>query len=168
MTYPQQPAPQPYNPPAPKKSKKAAGCLGIGCGGLVLIGIIVGVIAAVGGTKTPATSTGPAAPAATTGKGGAPAPAPAEAKTLLTLKGNGIKNTTRFTTGDNWTINYTYDCTKILGGQGNFTIYVDYPSGDIPVNELGAKGASSSTATGAGPHTMKVASECPWTLTVTG
>ncbi|WP_037606244.1 hypothetical protein [Streptacidiphilus rugosus] len=101
---------------------------------------------------------------------GAAAPTTAAASPagpLLKVSGNGIKNTKQFTTGDNWTINYTYDCSKIFGGNGNFQVYVDYPNGDIPVNELGAKGASSSTATGAGTHTLKVASECPWTVTVT-
>ncbi|WP_160311195.1 hypothetical protein [Streptacidiphilus anmyonensis] len=93
--------------------------------------------------------------------------AAAPAGPLLKVTGNGIKNTKQFTTGDNWTINYTYDCTGIMGGQGNFQVYVDYPNGDIPVNELGAKGSSSSTATGAGTHTLKIASECPWTVTVT-
>ena len=88
-------------------------------------------------------------------------------KVLLKVKGNGIKNTAKFTTGDSWTIHYTYDCTKTFGGDGNFTVYVDYPTGDIPVNELGKKGSDSSTASGAGTHTLKVASECDWTLTVT-
>lgn len=105
----------------------------------------------------------PGAPTAAPTTAAAAAAAPA---TVLHVSGNGIKNTTRFTTGDNWTINYTYDCTKTFGGTGNFQVYVDYPDGDIPVNELGAKGHDSSTETGAGVHSLKVVSECPWTLTV--
>lgn len=100
-----------------------------------------------------------AAPVAST-----PAAAPA---TVLKVSGNGIKNTKQFTTGDNWTINYSYDCSGTFGGEGNFQVYVDYPTGDVAVNELGAKGASSSAETGAGTHSLKVASECPWTVTVT-
>jgi hypothetical protein len=162
MTY-DQPAPA---TPAPAKKSKAKGC-GLGCLGVVAVVAVIGIAAAMSSKSTPTGSSGtPAAGPAS--HAAAPAPAPAKPKTLLTLKGNGIKNGPQFTTGDNWTINYTYDCRSFSGGQGNFSVYVDYPNGDIPVNELGAKGASSSTATGAGVHTLKVASECPWTLTVTG
>lgn len=114
---------------------------------------VVGSNAGTSGSSTPTTAPTTAAAAA--------------AGPLLKVSGNGIKNTKQFTTGDNWTINYTYDCTGVMGGTGNFQVYVDYPNGDIPVNELGAKGSSSSTATGSGSHTLKIASECPWTVTVT-
>jgi hypothetical protein len=97
---------------------------------------------------------------------GTTAPA-AGAGTALKVSGNGIKNTKQFTTGDSWTINYTYDCSGVYGGQGNFQVYVDYPTGDVAVNELGDKGASSSAETGAGVHSLKVVSECNWTVTVT-
>ncbi|MEY9876627.1 hypothetical protein ABH931_006137 [Streptacidiphilus sp. MAP12-33] len=99
--------------------------------------------------------------------GAAPSTPAAGGGTLLQVSGNGIKNTKQFTTGDNWTINYTYDCTGFLGGTGNFTVYVDYPNGDVAVNELGSKGSSSSTETGAGMHSLKVSSECNWTVKVT-
>ncbi len=152
---------------APAKKSKAKGC---GCLAVVAVVAVIGIGAAMSGKSTPTASGTSPATAAATGAAthAAAAPAPAKPKTLLSLTGNGIKNSPQFTTPDTWTIKYSYDCTKIMGGQGNFTVYVDYPNGDIPVNELGAKGASSSTATGAGKHTLKVASECPWTLTVTG
>ncbi|MCC9312378.1 hypothetical protein LN042_35895 [Kitasatospora sp. RB6PN24] len=92
--------------------------------------------------------------------------APAASSTLLKTSGDGIKNTASFTTGDNWTIHYTYDCSA-FGTQGNMQIYVDYPNGDIAANALGEKGADSTTETGAGTHTLKVNSECKWTVEVT-
>ncbi len=173
-------APPPYQPPPPKPKSKALGCFGIGCGGLVLLGIIGGIAAAVsGGGKSTSNSTVAAGPAAVTSaaahtstaaaaakKKPAAPKAPVKPHVLLKVSGNGIKNTVKFTTGDDWTIHYTYDCTK-FGAEGNFQVYVDYPTGDIPVNELGKKGSSSSTETGAGTHALKVASECTWTLTVT-
>jgi hypothetical protein len=164
MTY-DQPAPA-----APAKKSKAKGCAGIGCISVVVFVAVIAIASAVSGSKsTPtASSSNPAAPAATGSTHAAAAPVAAKPRTLLSLKGNGMKNTTQFTTGDNWTIAYTHDCAGFSGGTGNFSVYIDYPNGDIPVNELGAKGASSSTATGAGTHTLKIASECPWTLTVTG
>lgn len=164
MTTPEYGQPE----PTPAKKSRAKGC-GIGCLAAVAVVAVIGIAAAVSSKSTP--TVGSSAPAVGTASHAAAAPATtaaAKPKTLLSLKGNGIKNSPQFTTGDNWTIHYSYDCTSFSGGQGNFSVYVDYPTGDIPVNELGAKGASSSTATGAGTHTLKIASECPWTLTVTG
>lgn len=165
-----------WTPPAAAPKKARSGCAKIGCLGVLGVVALIGAFAV---TKSAQNSSSDAASGNPTthsvvgsnaGASGGSAPttqAAAPAGPLLKVTGNGIKNTKAFTTGDNWTINYSYDCTGIMGGTGNFQVYVDYPNGDIPVNEMGAKGSSSSTATGSGSHTLKIVSECPWTVTVT-
>jgi hypothetical protein len=155
---------------------------------LVTFGVGAGIGAAASGSSTNTTTTG-AEPAATVtvtaaAAGSSPrttapkTPAPTSAgpatgpKTVLTAKGTGTKNTARFTTGNDWTIHWSYDCSKTFGGQGNFI--VDVYDGSEPsftadgVNELGKKGADKSPVyDDAGPHYLSVDSECPWQLTVT-
>lgn len=176
MSYPpQQGPPTAYMPPPPepKKGKKAAGCLGIGCGGLVLIGIIAGIAAAVsGGGKSTTTSTAAAGPAAVT-SAAAPAKAapkakpkaPAKPHTLLKASGSGIKNTAQFTAGDSWTLHYSFNCAN-FGSSGNFVVSDE--TGMPLVNELKAKESGSSPQYTSGKHHLEINSECDWTVTVTG
>ncbi|MEY9965336.1 hypothetical protein ABIA33_003378 [Streptacidiphilus sp. MAP12-16] len=154
-----------YGQPAPAPKSKAKGCAGIGCLAVVAVAVVIGVIAAIGGTKTTVTSSGPDAPAASTTGAGAPAPAPAKPKTLLTLKGTGIKNSAQFTAAGNWTLAYTFDCAS-FGSQGNFMVSDE--TGMPLVNELKTKGAGSSPQYNAGQHHLEINSECDWTVTVTG
>ena len=116
----------------------------------------VGVGAAIGASAAPA-----AAPTK-----------PAASKTVLTAKGTGTKNTARFTTSGDWTIHWSYDCSKTFGGEGNFIVNVYDGSEESfsadGVNELGKKGADTSPVyDDPGQHHLSVASECLWQLTVT-
>ena len=66
------PPPQ-YAPPAPPKKSKAKGCFGIGCGGLLAVVVIIGIVAVATGSKTATTSSGSSNPTvASTARAAAP------------------------------------------------------------------------------------------------
>jgi len=119
---------------------------------------------AVGDVSNGSATSGATAPAAAPTK-------PAAPKTVLTAKGTGTKNTARFTTSGDWTIHWSYDCSKTFGSKGNFIVGVFDGSEDSfqnGVNELGKKGADTSPVyDDPGQHYLSVTSECSWQLTVT-
>ena len=141
---------------------------------------IGGIIAATS-DKKPATTAGATqgaqAVAATTAAATAPqtpvaSPSPPPApKQLLTLSGNGIKKSALFDTPAEWSLTYTFDCTKFAGGTGNFQVF-EYTNGnlhDVLVNELSAKGGDTIPQHGdRGQHYLEMNSECSWTVTVNG
>jgi hypothetical protein len=180
-----QPAPPTYGAPAPqpKKKSKAPMVLGIVaavvlvcCGGVAIISATSKSTpaATTAATGSPATTNGakpvqaaPTTAAAVVAPTTAAAPQP---KTLLTLKGSGIKKSATFTTGDEWILKYTYDCSN-FGSSGNFQVYLytDGTMGGVLVNELAAKGNDTAPQHGdAGSHYLEMNSECSWTVTVTG
>lgn len=189
---PQQPAPGWGQQPTPPKKSSAGKKVGLGCLGVIGAFILIGAIGAAldkksGSTATVATATSPAAKApapatpashtptptpapATSAAPAAPAPAPATSaapaapETLLALSGSGIKNTAQFTTGDSWTLTYTYDCSN-FGDTGNFIVTDE--TGMPLVNELQAKGSGSSPQYSSGIHHLSINSECKWTVKVT-
>jgi hypothetical protein len=118
------------------------------------------------GGKAPAAApatTKPAAPAAT------PATAKPVSTTVLSSKGSGIKNTAKFTTGKDWSIAWTYNCTS-FGSEGNFQIfiYTDGTADNVAANALGKKGSDTSPAyDDPGTHYLQINSECAWTIKVT-
>jgi hypothetical protein len=103
-----------------------------------------------------------------------PPPTPAATPgVLLTLSGNGIKNSGPFTaSGDSVQVAYTFDCTA-FGGKGNFIAHLVGSDGapNGIANELAASGKDSTTvylSDMTGPYHVEVISECSWSLTVTG
>jgi hypothetical protein len=112
--YPQQPM-QP--PPAPKKPRRGK-YFAIGCGVLIVLVLLIGVIAAVGSNGT-ATSTDTSAtqPASATQ---APTTPPVALKwaTTHTFTGNGTKKTAVFTVPGDWKI--LYSCVAQAVGDGTF------------------------------------------------
>ncbi|MBS2965266.1 hypothetical protein KGA66_19610 [Actinocrinis puniceicyclus] len=191
--FPYTAAPQPPQPP--RKKRRALRIGGLGCFGLIALLIIGGIASLVGGVKNappitalPAdtstataagttatataatgatdTSTSPAAAASTS----APAAPVAPAKHVaLTVKGEGTKTTKTFSTGDDWSIAYTFNCAS-FGSQGNFQIYTytDGSLSDTPVNALDEKGSDTTYEHGdSGTHYLEINSECSWTVTVT-
>ena len=90
--------------------------------------------------------------------------------TVLCISGSGTKSTQMFTVGDNWTLNWNYDCSN-FGEQGNFQVSA-YDSGNSseedainPVNELGKSGSDTEYYHQAGTYYLQVNSECNWSLT---
>ena len=168
--------------PAKKKSRTGliigiiAGVVVLCCGG----GAIIAAVSSKTVSTVPAAAASPAstvtvsvpstvpttAAAAPTTEAAAPAP-----KTLLTLKGNGIKKSQIFTTSDEWPVAYTFDCSN-FGSEGNFAVTeYDGQGGiqDILVNQLQKKGSDSVPVhASSGAHYLEVNSECGWSLTVVG
>ena len=97
----------------------------------------------------------------------------ADLPVLLSLKGNGIKNSKPFTaSGDSLDLAYTFDC-KAFGDAGNFAVTLYDQSGLalLAVNELAKSGKDTQTvylANTTAPFHIEINSECAWTVTVTG
>jgi hypothetical protein len=169
-------------PPTPKKNRTGVVVLAVVIGAVVLMcGVIVAVANSAGNkTNNAANTTNDtatiqrSAPAAASPEAASPTPPPAppKPKTIYTLKGKGIKKTAKFTTPDEWTLRYTYDCSKFLGGTGNFVVTENDGGGglqDLLVNELDKKGNDSVPQhNDSGEHYLEVNSECSWTITVVG
>jgi hypothetical protein len=165
----------PGKPPKKKHHRIRNSLLG-GVGLIILIVIIVSI--ASGGGKSNQTASTNIIAASSSGASNVAAP-PASgqpntaAKTVLTLAGNGTKNSANFTvTQDQWTIAYNYDCTN-FGQAGNFAIDINDSKGQLDftkpgVNEMAIKGNSSTVEHGAGTYSLSIDSECDWNIAVTG
>lgn len=158
----------------------------LGSVGGLLLGLVIGA-AGHSSSKTETTASGATAVTSTvtaTVTTQAPAAAPAAVHTsaaapsapstsaapkpavVFTTSGDGIKNTATFTTGPEWSVAYTFDCSS-AGGKGNFVLSVGSDLGDILANALAAKGSDTSYEhSNPGSHYLQVNSECDWTLKV--
>ena len=161
----QQPSPQ--QPPAPvlppgyeiRKKGHFWRNAGIGCAGLIVLFIIIGIAAGSGSHSNTPTSSSPATTAA-----------PAAAKVLLDKTGSGINQTPKFTTSGDWEIDWSYDCSN-FGSNGNFVITVYSGDGTlhgIAANQLGAKGSDVSNQHQGGTYYLEMNSECDWHVIVKG
>ncbi|KOU05500.1 hypothetical protein ADK86_07215 [Streptomyces sp. NRRL F-5755] len=92
----------------------------------------------------------------------------AKPATVLALTGSGTKDTSAFKVGDEWTLSYTFDCTKAMRavhGKGNFIVF---DKNDKIVNELDKTGKGSTKQHTPGTRQLQIISECDWTVKVTG
>lgn len=170
-SYPGQPYSSPYSatpPPPPRRNKRSF--LGWGCVSIFGLALVTSISAAIGSqhpnTSASGTTTAPASDAAAPASSAASQPPVVK----LDLSGNGTQNSASFTTGPNWSIAYTFDCSNFSDGTGNFQIFVYTDGGlpDAPVNEL-SRGGNSTTYEhdNPGSHYLTMNSECPWTVKVT-
>ncbi len=93
---------------------------------------------------------------------------PAPQTTALSTSGNGIKNTASFNGTGHWRIDYTFDCHD-FGQAGNFIIDVLDGQGnevDAAANALAVRGSDTTYETYVGTASLKVNSECAWTVNV--
>ncbi|MFI9599371.1 hypothetical protein ACIHCX_05700 [Streptomyces sp. NPDC052043] len=150
-----------------------------GFGGLLAVVVIGAAVSGCGSDdksdKADSAASAPASPSAKASEE-APAathaadPAPtqkAEPTTVLTLTGSGTKDTKAFKVGEEWTLSYTFDCTKAMaavGGKGNFIVF---DKEDKLVNELDKTGKGSSTQHTSGTRRLQIISECDWSAKVT-
>ncbi|GAA2375202.1 hypothetical protein [Dactylosporangium salmoneum] len=185
----------PIPPAAPKKKSSAGKTVLIVVAAVVVLccgGVVIAAATSnnktnnTSGAATPATTTAGAQPPATqaattqaattqaaTTQAAPPPPsqAAAQPKQIIKVSGNGIKKTAMFTTGAEWTLVYSYDCSK-FGSSGNFQVFEYDDSGapqDVLANELDKKGNDSVPQhADAGQHYLQANSECSWTITVMG
>jgi hypothetical protein len=174
--YPSPPTPVPVAPPpmAPPPKKGLSG----GAVAIIIVAIVVVVCgsvcvisefapssssdsgaadvdgaAAAGGGDTSATD----APS-TSGKG----------KPILSFEGSAVEQSKVFTTGPDWRLDYTYDCTS--ESSNGFAVFEHGSDGsmqDILLKEGNRTGASSKDVhDDAGSHYLYVTSNCDWSITV--
>lgn len=92
-------------------------------------------------------------------------------QTVLDLTGNGTKTTQKFTVAGDWDLNWVYDCSKFLFGQGNFQVYVYTGDGNISfentiVNQLGSKDSGVEHYHKGGTFYLVINSECSWSMKI--
>jgi hypothetical protein len=142
---------------------------------LIIIGALAKPPASVpAASESPAALVSPSSVAASSEPAGSSSaaasisPSPAGTQTLLDLKGSGIHRSKKFTTAGDWTIAYSYDCSKFFGGTGNFQIYVEGDTTDVAANELGKGGSGTQNEYTPGTYDLNMNSECTWHVTVKG
>jgi hypothetical protein len=94
---------------------------------------------------------------------------PAGPAVLLSDKGNGVKNTQQFTVDASWELRYSFDCSGMLNGTGNFTVTVQDEQNlpvEVAVNALDARGQDVTPLYQAGTFHLSVNSTCGWEITV--
>jgi hypothetical protein len=141
-------------------------------GGPVVLIVIIIVATSHSGTTTSTTTTTSVAPPAAnppahSAQVEAPATtAPATPVVIYSKTGSGTGSTPTFTTGVEWQVQYTYDCTT-FGQSGNFMVTSeDY---QVAINQLGMKGADTDYVhNDPGSHSLSIDSECAWTIKVLG
>lgn len=142
--------------------------IGIGCGGLIALFIVLGVVGSLAGTKSaPASSLTPAVGTAA-GTNTSATLAPTRAKTWTVVKqwsGSGIKDTETFTVGAEWRIDWDY--TPPADG-GILQLYVYDSKGqliDIVANTQ-KSGPDTSFQHRAGTYYLKVNAVGDWKVDV--
>jgi hypothetical protein len=97
-------------------------------------------------------------------------PEPATPQTVLSLDGNGDSQTQEFTVADEWSIQYSFDCST-FGYPGNFAVDVEGSDG-VPSltnrgpNALASSGSSVVYNHHGGTYYLSILSECDWHITV--
>jgi hypothetical protein len=164
------PAVRPPRPAEPRRNRVLVLVAGVAVVAIASLGI--GLM--IGSAKGSADASSDA-PAGTTSAQAMPSQTAAAGKStprssvLLALHGTGTRNSASFTTSDEWTVHYTYDCAN-FGDDGKFavTYYTDGHIDDVAVNDLGKKGAAAAAVhADPGAHYLNVSSPCAWTVRVT-
>lgn len=164
----QQPYYQPEQPPVPKRRwpKFAA----IGCGALVVLFALIGIIVAVSGGGSSSNTATSGATATTQ-----PTQAPTKAlkwATVQTFSGSGSKHTATFTAPDDWKIVWKCDPASFQNIAYNVIIEVDNAADgsmlDMPVNTTCKAGntTDSSEEHQGGSVFLNVTSEGDWSIQV--
>lgn len=137
-------------------------------GGLVVLIVIIATASSHGTTTSTKTTPAPAPTAVDSARAAAPTTtlAPAAAVVLYSKTGTGTGSTPTFTTGAEWQVQYTYDCTA-FGQSGNFMVTSD--DYQLAINQLGTKGGDTDYVhNDPGSHSLSIDSECAWTIKVVG
>ena len=139
--------------------------LAIGCGGLIVGLITLGIIGSFATGNSSSNSPGQSQNHAAS----SPLPSPSPT-VLLDKEGSGIDKTQQFTAPGDWEIDWTYDCSN-FGQNGNFQIFVYNSDGslaDLGANQVGAKGSDTTYEHRGGTFYLQMNSECKWHVIVKG
>jgi hypothetical protein len=102
------------------------------------------------------------------GHGALPQPRTGGEHTLLDLQGSGSRSTETFKTGDEWDLQWTYDCAKL--GSSIFQVYIKGKGNGlvtlIDVNQMGKSGQGVEHYHKGGTYFFEVNSGCDWTIKV--
>ena len=136
--------------------------LAIGCGGLIVGLITLGIIGSFAtGNSSAGSNQNHAA--------SSPLPSPSPV-VLLDKQGSGIDKTQQFTVAGDWEIDSSYDCSN-FGRNGNFQIFVYNSDGSLAdrgADELGATGSDTTYEHRGGTFYLQINSECNWHVIVKG
>ncbi|MHB9857696.1 hypothetical protein [Streptomyces sp. YIM S03343] len=169
--------PNPYSNDGPETGRqqpteKKGGRFKRGFGGLLGVVVIVAAVSGCGSddkNKANSTASTPASPSAEASqKAATAATSKAKPTTVLALTGSGTKTTSAFKVGGEWTLSYTFDCTKAMAavdGKGNFIVF---DKNDKLVNKMDTSGKGSTLLHTSGSRQLQIVSECDWTVKVTG
>lgn len=162
-------SPQPGpSTPTPKKGH-ALRNIGIGCGGLLLLLIIIGIASQGSNTNSTGSNQAQTSQSATprgtqTPPRGTQTPPPTPIADIA-LSGSGQTATQAFPiVGGGLTI-FKANC----GCRGNFNVEIDDSNGqmkDIPINVIGAYTGSVAEGLDAGSYILKIGADAAWTITV--
>jgi hypothetical protein len=98
-----------------------------------------------------------------------PTARPRAERVMLQLRGSGTKSTETFKVGDQWDLQWTYDCAS-FGQAGIFQVYIqsktDPLAALIDVNQSGNSGQGVEHYHKAGTMYLQVNSVCDWTIKV--
>lgn len=167
------PHPAPVPPATPRKKRRWPWIVG----SLVVLTVIIAATANHGGTtantttanNTTANKVAAASTAhvpAQSAHAAAPTSAAATPVVLYSKTGTGTGSTPDFTTGAEWQVAYTYDCSA-FGSPGNFAVTSE--DFQLAIDQLGMKGADTEYVHGdPGTHSLSIDSECAWTIKVLG
>lgn len=92
---------------------------------------------------------------------------------VLDVSESGTKQTRKFATSGDWTLEWSYDCSADYGQKGNVEVVVYQDDGsldmdDTLVNQLGVTGSDTQYYYDAGTHYLSINSECSWHVTAKG
>jgi hypothetical protein len=162
----QQPQPQQTAPQPKKKQSKLA----IGCGSLIALVVVIGVISAISsggkGSSTPVPSGG------SNSNSTQQSPSkPTSWQTMHTYSGNGNQKTETIAVPNDWKILWSCDATSFMGSQYNVMVEVDNSDGttaDLAVNTICSSGNTSGVTEEhqSGNVYLNVTSEAKWSILV--
>jgi hypothetical protein len=97
---------------------------------------------------------------------GVASPAGADTATFSSAGIGTTGHTPSFNQTGPWTMAWTYNCSNIYGGTGNFIVNIVGSNSDLGTNEVGAGRSGTDFYYDTGSFNLSVVSQCNWTITV--
>jgi hypothetical protein len=177
---PPSPPPLPEPPPEPPpRDRRGVALVAVGCA--VVFVVLCVVIATNLAGRHKATAAQPDAGPTATGQSppsvalpvpetDGPVVAPVHPKTVLSVDGRGSVKTQQFTTGADWYLRYSYQCSEVPdGARLQVFEYSATEQGTLIVDETDQDGTDTLPQHGTpGTRYLRITSNCSWTVTILG